>query len=248
MSHVIPEQGLHVASCFVNSIFFVISVYHSAFALRNPIRVPILKYDPPRYTILSFRAGITIVLTAITFGEFVYQLSNGIYPDQPKTLFYTDQVLTFLAWASNVLVTVLIAKNGAWVYFKVVDHFLAISSWIFLFAIEALRFDQYVVVGITSSTEQFTSTLILATSLLYFGTFMAFFTVDRLRKWGVCLSKYQQLDGEDIAQDARESSSISATVVEERTHIVTVHSEAEAGLSWISDQEFFLSFSWSYLP
>ena len=118
----IPEQGLHVASCFVHALFLTASIYHTAFSLRNPVRVPILRFDPHKHTVLSFRSGIAMVLTAVAFGEFVYQLDNKIYPDSTTTaspIYYADQILTILAWASNTCLTILMARNGAWLYFKV---------------------------------------------------------------------------------------------------------------------------------
>ena len=118
----IPEQGLHVASCFVHALFLTVSIYHTAFSLRNPVRVPIVRFDPHKHTVLSFRSGIALVLTAVAFGEFVYQLDNKIYPDSTTTaspIYYADQILTILAWASNACLTILMARNGAWLYFKV---------------------------------------------------------------------------------------------------------------------------------
>ncbi|OWA54616.1 hypothetical protein BV898_19015 [Hypsibius exemplaris] len=226
----IPEHGLHIAGCFVHGLFIVLSVYHAAFSQRNPVRVPVVRYDRQKHLILSFRAGITIVMTGVHIGEFAYQLYYQFYPAAAVApLVYAEQVLAILAWACNSAITLLLAKNGAWVYFHVIDHFLMLVAWAFVMGVQAVRFHVYVIRrSVESSSEQLTATIILALSLVYAVTLIAFHVVSVCRMSGRCLGKYSPLEGdqEDVADYVRPQE-VVPDVVEHS--VVVVHRPHDDG-------------------
>ena len=111
-----------------------------------------------------------------------------------------------------------------------------VISWTFVEAIEALRFHLYVVLHGKASSEQLTSTIVLALGAMYFVTLVAFLLVDVCRKSGRCVVKYEQLDHDE--QDAvtfsrdpmapATSSVISVAVPDGPSQqIVVVHCEDE---------------------
>ncbi|GAV09461.1 hypothetical protein RvY_19003 [Ramazzottius varieornatus] len=210
-----PEEGVYVASSFVHSILLLLSVYHGAFSLRNPTRVPFRRFDVHHHVILSLRIGCSVILALIPLAELINHLHYHVHPPEKilSIFHYVNQVLVIAAWLANAWSTILLAKNCAWFHFHWLDFLLQGLTWGFVFVIQAIRFDQYVFRGTEATTEDYTTTLVLCFSLFYFLTLMAFHSVAVFRRFGLCLTKYEILSMYEEIDAPRDAARTVSTIV-----------------------------------
>ncbi|XP_055343847.1 uncharacterized protein LOC129591968 [Paramacrobiotus metropolitanus] len=185
----VSEDGLFVASSFVHALLLVVSTFHFGFAHGSFPAVLPFRYDKHKHIVLSFRLAFALWLALVPLIELFYQFRWHMWPDIYQTLFYTEKVLTILAWTANLISTLFLAKTNKWEDFHPLDHLLQVLSWIFVMVIQSLRTAEYASAAMPSLTEQYTSVIVVTLGALYGVTVIAFVVVDLLRVKGLCLPR-----------------------------------------------------------